>query len=90
MKKATMILSKDFVIGQTDERLFGSFVEHMGSVVYNGIYEPGHTTADEEGFRGDVLELVKELNLSMVRYPGGNFTSGYNWEDGIGPRESTG
>ena len=88
MKKATMILSKDFVIGQTDERLFGSFVEHMGSVVYNGIYEPGHTTADEEGFRGDVMELVKELNLSMVRYPGGNFTSGYNWEDGIGPREN--
>lgn len=88
MKKATMILSKDFSIGQTDERLFGSFVEHMGSVVYNGIYEPGHVTADEEGFRGDVLELVKELNLSMVRYPGGNFTSGYNWEDGIGPREN--
>ena len=88
MKKATMILSKDFVIGQTDERLFGSFVEHMGSVVYNGIYEPGHTTADEEGFRRDVMELVKELNLSMVRYPGGNFTSGYNWEDGIGPREN--
>ena len=88
MKKATMILSKDFVIGQTDERLLGSFVEHMGSVVYNGIYEPGHTTADEEGFRGDVMELVKELNLSMVRYPGGNFTSGYNWEDGIGPREN--
>ena len=52
-------------------------------MVYNGIYEPGHTTADEEGFRGDVLELVKELNLSMVRYPGGNlYRSGYNWEDG--------
>lgn len=87
MKKARIIVSKDFKIGETNERLFGSFVEHMGSVVYNGIYEPGHATADEDGFRQDVLELVKELNLSVVRYPGGNFTSGYNWEDGIGPKE---
>jgi alpha-N-arabinofuranosidase len=56
--------------------------------VYNGIYEPEHPTADEDGFRKDVLELVNELQLSVVRYPGGNFTSGYRWEDGIGPRES--
>ncbi|WP_373231096.1 alpha-N-arabinofuranosidase [Cohnella sp.] len=87
MKKAKMIVSKDFTIGRTNERLFGSFVEHMGSVVYNGIYEPGHATADEDGFRHDVLELVKALNLSVIRYPGGNFSSGYNWEDGIGPKE---
>lgn len=86
MKKATTIISKDFIIGKTDDRLFGSFVEHMGSVVYNGIYEPDHTTADEDGFRQDVLGLVKELDLSVIRYPGGNFTSGYNWEDGIGPK----
>jgi alpha-N-arabinofuranosidase len=86
--KAHMIVSKDFTIGRTDERLFGSFVEHMGSVVYNGIYEPEHPAADEDGFRADVLELVRELQLNVVRYPGGNFTSGYRWEDGIGPKTS--
>lgn len=67
-----------------DNRLFGSFLEHMGRAIYGGIYEPEHPTADENGFRGDVLELVKELNVSIVRYPGGNFLSGYNWRDGIG------
>ncbi|QMV42644.1 arabinosylfuranosidase ArfA [Cohnella cholangitidis] len=88
MNKAKTIISKDFNIGKTDDRLFGSFVEHMGSVVYNGIYEPDHPTADENGFRKDVLQLVKDLQLGVIRYPGGNFTSGYNWEDGIGPKES--
>ena len=53
--------------------------------MYGGIYEPGHPQADEQGFRADVLELVKGLNVPIVRYPGGNFVSGYNWEDGIGP-----
>ena len=69
-----------------DPRLFGSFVEHMGRCVYTGIYEPG-ASADEHGFRGDVQELVRELGVTLVRYPGGNFVSGYRWEDGIGPRE---
>jgi alpha-N-arabinofuranosidase len=87
MKKAKIIVSKDFTIGRTNERLFGSFIEHMGSVVYNGIYEPDHAMADKDGFRQDVLDLVKALNLSVIRYPGGNFSSGYNWEDGIGPKE---
>lgn len=85
MKNAHLIISKDFIIGKTDDRLFGSFVEHMGSVVYNGIFEPNHPLADEKGFRKDVLELVKKLQLSVIRYPGGNFTSGYNWEDTVGP-----
>lgn len=67
-----------------DNRLFGSFLEHMGRAIYGGIYEPDHPTADENGFRKDVLELVKELNVSVVRYPGGNFLSGYDWKDGIG------
>jgi alpha-L-arabinofuranosidase len=66
-------------------RLFGSFVEHMGRAVYGGVYEPGHATADEHGFRGDVLGLVRELGVTIVRYPGGNFVSGYDWEDGVGP-----
>ena len=85
--KAKMILEKDFQVGEVDKRIFGSFIEHLGRAVYGGIYEPGHPTADEDGFRQDVLELVKELQVPIVRYPGGNFLSGYNWEDGIGPRE---
>jgi len=72
--------------GPIDRRLFGSFVEHMGRCVYTGIYEPGHPSADDEGFRGDVAELIDELGVSLIRYPGGNFVSGYRWEDGIGPR----
>src|SRR5215217_4434555 len=60
----------------------------MGRCVYTGIYEPGHATADEDGFRKDVLELTRELGVSVVRYPGGNFVSGYRWEDGVGPREN--
>jgi alpha-N-arabinofuranosidase len=72
-------------IGPVDPRLFGSFVEHMGRSVYTGIFEPGHPTATPEGFRGDVLALVRELGVTIVRYPGGNFVSGYRWEDGVGP-----
>ena len=74
-------------IARTDERLFGSFIEHMGRAVYTGIYEPEHPKADEHGFRKDVMELVRPLNLPLIRYPGGNFLSGYRWEDGIGPVE---
>ena len=73
-------------IGEIDEKLYGSFVEHLGRAVYGGMYEPGHPSADEDGFRGDVLELVKKLGVTLVRYPGGNFVSGYRWEDGRGPR----
>jgi alpha-N-arabinofuranosidase len=72
-------------IGNVDRRLFGAFVEHMGRSVYTGIFEPDHPTATPEGFRADVLELVRELGVSVVRYPGGNFVSGYRWEDGVGP-----
>ena len=85
MEKAKIILDKDYVVGKVDPRLFGSFVEHLGRCVYGGIYEPGHPTADEEGFRGDVLALVKELGVPVVRYPGGNFVSGFRWEDSVGP-----
>jgi Alpha-L-arabinofuranosidase len=88
MPRATITLDRDFTAGPVPRRLFGSFVEHMGRCVYTGIYEPGHETADENGFRGDVLELVGELGATVIRYPGGNFVSGYNWEDGVGPVES--
>jgi alpha-N-arabinofuranosidase len=82
---ASLVLSPDFVVAPVHRRLFGSFVEHMGRCVYTGIYEPGHPTADEDGFRGDVLALTRELGVELVRYPGGNFVSGYRWEDGVGP-----
>ncbi|MDR7158426.1 alpha-N-arabinofuranosidase [Arthrobacter sp. BE255] len=75
------------VVAPVSRRIFGSFVEHLGRCVYDGIYEPGHPTANEDGFRLDVIELVKELGSSTIRYPGGNFVSGYRWEDGVGPRE---
>ena len=87
MKNAKIILDRDFVIGKVDKRLYGSFIEHLGRAVYGGIYEPGHPTADEQGFRKDVIGLVKELGVPLVRYPGGNFVSGFNWEDSVGPRE---
>lgn len=85
MKKAKVILDKDYIIGRIDPRLYGSFIEHLGRAVYGGIYEPGHPMADEQGFRRDVLEMVRRLGVSVVRYPGGNFVSGFNWEDSVGP-----
>jgi alpha-L-arabinofuranosidase len=74
-------------IGVADPRLFGSFVEHLGRGVYGGIYEPNHSDATPEGFRRDVLDLVTELGVTVIRYPGGNFVSGYDWRDGVGPRD---
>jgi len=85
--KASMIVDKDFVISRIDDRLYGSFIEHLGRAVYGGIYEPDHPTADEQGFRQDVLSMIRELRVPIIRYPGGNFVSGYDWKDGIGPRE---
>ena len=85
MLSANLTLDPAFTIAPVSRRTFGSFVEHMGRCVYTGIYEPLHPTADADGFRRDVLELTRELGVSVVRYPGGNFVSGYRWEDGIGP-----
>lgn len=87
MKKAKMSLVSEFKVAEIDKRIYGSFIEHLGRAVYGGIYEPGHPSADSDGFRQDVLNEVKKLNVPIVRYPGGNFVSGYNWEDGIGPVE---
>lgn len=84
--KAKITIDKNKAISKIDDRLYGSFIEHLGRAVYGGIYEPSHRTADDMGFRGDVLEAVKELNIPLVRYPGGNFVSGYNWEDGTGDK----
>jgi alpha-N-arabinofuranosidase len=88
MAKAHISARPDAVVGTVDRRLFGSFVEHLGRCVYTGIYEPDHPSATPDGFRGDVLDLVRELGVTTIRYPGGNFVSSYRWEDGVGPRES--
>ncbi|MFS0702512.1 alpha-N-arabinofuranosidase [Cellulomonas sp. 179-A 4D5 NHS] len=86
-QRAAVVLHPDFRVGAVDRRMFGSFVEHIGRAVYTGLYEPGHATADEHGFRRDVADLTRELGVTTVRYPGGNFVSNYVWEDGVGPRE---
>ena len=79
MRDVEVRFHRDFVIGTTHPRLFGSFIEHLGRCIYGGIFEPDHPTADAQGFRGDVLALVRELQPTIMRYPGGNFVSGYNW-----------
>ena len=87
MQRARLIMNPAFSVGPVNRRLFGSFIEHIGRAVYGGIYEPDHPTADEEGFRRDVLDVARELDLGGIRYPGGNFVSGFRWEDSVGPRE---
>ena len=82
---ARVLPAPERAIAPVDPRLFGSFIEHLGRAVYGGIYEPEHPTADGDGFRQDVLDLVRELTFPLYRYPGGNFVSGYDWEDGVGP-----
>jgi len=82
-----VFVDRNLSISEIDRRIFGSFTEHMGRCIYGGIYEPGSPFADEDGFRQDVIELVKELGITIVRYPGGNFLSGYDWRDGVGPKE---
>lgn len=87
MKTARISIDATNEISHIDDRLYGSFIDHLGRAVYGGIYQPGHPLADADGFRTDVIDLVKRLNVPIVRYPGGNFVSGYNWEDGVGPKE---
>jgi len=88
MKIVKIIIDKDYQIGEVDKRLFGSFIEHLGRAVYSGIYQPGHPLADADGFRSDVIQLVKELKVPVIRYPGGNFVSNFFWEDSVGPKEA--
>ena len=88
MKNTKILAIKHLDIGDISPDMFSSFIEHLGRAVYEGIYEPTHKTADENGFRQDVIDLIKELKVKKVRYPGGNYLSGYRWEDGIGPKEN--
>ncbi len=87
MKKTSVFADKNFRVGEISPRLYGSFIEHLGRAVYGGIYDPDDPSADENGFRKDVVSLVRELHVPIVRYPGGNFVSGYEWTDGVGPKE---
>ncbi len=86
-QKTKMIVDKDFQIAKIDKRIYGSFIEHLGRAVYGGIYQPGHPAADADGFRKDVIELVKELDVPIIRYPGGNYVSNFYWEDSVGPKD---
>ena len=72
---------------ELDRRLLGAFLEHLGRAIYTGVYEPGSKLADSRGFRTDVIAEIKALGVPIMRYPGGNFVSGYNWLDGVGPKD---
>ena len=85
--KTTLSLHSRFQIGAVDPRIFGGFLEHLGRAVYEGVYQPDNPRADAHGFRTDVLEALRPMRMTAMRYPGGNFASGYHWEDGVGPRE---
>jgi len=87
MKHTTVALHSRFQIGRVDPRIFGGFLEHMGRAVYEGVYEPDSPHADADGFRKDVLEALRRLSMTAVRYPGGNFASGYHWQHGVGARD---
>jgi alpha-N-arabinofuranosidase len=86
--KATVDLDTRFTVGPIDPRIFGGFLEHLGRAVYEGVYDPGSPLSDRAGFRKDVLAALRRMRMPVVRYPGGNFVSDYEWKDGIGPRES--
>lgn len=88
MSKGKISIDKHFIRNTAvDDRIFSAFVEHLGNVIYNGIYNPSHPQANEDGFRKDVIDLVKNLQLTGIRYPGGNYICSYNWEDTVGPAE---
>ena len=85
--QARIKIDIDRAIGEVHPHLFGNFTEHLGRMIYGGIYEEGSPLSDKDGFRKDVLDVVKQLNVTILRWPGGNFASGYNWKDGIGPKD---
>jgi alpha-L-arabinofuranosidase len=86
-QNARIKIDIDRKIGEVDKNLYGNFVEHLGRCVYGGIYDEGSSLADDKGIRLDVLDAAKDLNVSITRYPGGNFVSNYHWKDGIGPKD---
>lgn len=87
MQKTRIVLDRAYTIAPVDPRIFGGFLEHLGRGIYEGIYDPQAASVDEDGFRKDVLEALLKLNITAIRYPGGNFASGYHWIDGVGPKD---
>jgi len=87
MKRTKIVLHTKFQIASVDPRIFGGFLEHMGRAVYEGVYDPDSSHADADGCRSDVLDVLQRLNMTAMRYPGGNFASGYHWQDGIGAHD---
>jgi len=87
-QNARIKIDVDRTIGEIDKNIYGNFVEHLGRCVYGGIYDKGSSLSNEKGFRTDVMEAVKGLNVSLIRYPGGNFVSNYNWLDGVGSQRT--
>lgn len=85
--EARIKIDTDRVIGQVDPLIFGNFAEHLGRCIYGGLYEENSPLADANGYRKDVMKAVQDLRVTMLRWPGGNFVSGYNWKDGIGPKD---
>src|SRR3954469_19817356 len=85
---ARIRLNSARTIGEIDPKLYGNFIEHLGRCIEGGIFEEGSRLSGKEGFRSDVLKAVQDLHVPLLRWPGGNFSSNYNWRDGIGPRES--
>jgi len=88
MKQAKCIVNKHFKIADIDERIYGSFIEHMGRAIYTGIYEPEHESADEQGFRKYVIQAVSELNVPIVRYPGGTSSLGMTGRMALAQKKS--
>ena len=84
---ARIKIDVDRTVGVVDPLLFGNFTEHLGRMIYGGIYEEGSPLSDAHGYRTDVLQAVRDLRVSILRWPGGNFASAYNWKDGIGPKD---
>jgi alpha-N-arabinofuranosidase len=85
--RARIKIDIDRTIGDVDAHLFGNFAEHLGRMIYGGIYDEGNRLSDADGYRTDVMDAVRQLGVSILRWPGGNFVSGYNWKDGIGPKD---
>ncbi|KAI9671859.1 MAG: hypothetical protein M1831_003387 [Alyxoria varia] len=86
-KPASISVNPSHKISKINDNIYGGFVEHMGRCIYGGVYDPGNPLSDEDGFRKDVIEAMKELKPPVMRYPGGNFTATYHWTDGIGPKD---
>src|SRR5580700_4609949 len=85
---ARVLIDSRRTIAPLDRNLFGSFLEHLGRAIYGGVYDPGSKLSDASGFRKDVLNEIRQLGVPIIRYPGGNFVSGYNWLDDVGPKQN--